>query len=102
VAQGNRVAKEVSYLSTGTRAKMDIQLEPACRRSPGTWKSTAKRLVCTRRWPRWPAPGAGSFTEVELPAGEAISVRKCRRCLRCDLEWGQMKQREREAEALTV
>lgn len=99
VAQGNRVAKEVDlYLTTGTRAKVDIPLET--RLTPLTWNmeehSETPRLHATLASV---AARAGSFTEVELPAGEAEIRTECRRCLRCDLEWGQLKQREREAEA---
>jgi len=104
VAQGNRVAKEVDlYLTTGARAKVDIPLE--ARIPPLTWNmeehSETPRLHATLAPV---AARAGSFGEVELPASESEIHRECRRCLRCDLEWGQLKQREREteAQALTV
>jgi NADH-quinone oxidoreductase subunit F len=99
VAQGNRVAKEVDhYLSTGVRAKVDIPLE--ARLPPLTWNMEEHSETPRLRAPLAPvAARAGNFTEVELPAGEAEIRKECRRCLRCDLEWGQLKQREREAEA---
>jgi NADH-quinone oxidoreductase subunit F len=102
VAQGNRVAKEVDlYLATGSRAKVDIPLE--ARIPPLTWNmeehSETPRLHATLAPV---AARAGSFAEVELPASESEIRRECRRCLRCDLEWGQLKHCEREAEALTV
>jgi hypothetical protein len=34
----------------------------------------------------------GSFREVELSAPEKEIRAECRRCLRCDLEWGQFQQ----------
>jgi heterodisulfide reductase subunit A-like polyferredoxin len=98
VAQGNRVAREVDlYLSTGTRAKVDIPLET--RLPPLTW-NMEDHSETPRLHPEMTpvAARAGSFAEVELPAHEAEIRTECRRCLRCDLEWGQMKQREREAE----
>jgi hypothetical protein len=39
---------------------------------------------------------------VELPAKEAEIRMECRRCLRCDLEWGQLKLRQREKETVAV
>ena len=92
VAHGNRVAKEVDvYLRTGRREKIDIPLEAHL--PPLTWDmqkySDAPRLrlpwipVATRR---------DSFREVELPAPEKDIRAECRRCLRCDLEWGQLLQ----------
>jgi NADH-quinone oxidoreductase subunit F len=102
VAQGNRVAKEVDlYLSTGTRAKVDIPLE--ARLPPLTWNMEDHSETPRLRTALSPvAERAGSFGEVELPAQEAEIRMECRRCLRCDLEWGQLKHCEREAEALTV
>jgi NADH-quinone oxidoreductase subunit F len=98
VAQGNRVAKEVDlYLTTGTRAKVDIPLET--RLTPLTWNMEAH--ADTPRLHMALAPVAartGSFAEVELPAREDEIRNECRRCLRCDLEWGQLQQRERETE----
>jgi len=98
VAQGNRVAKEVDlYLSTGTRAKVDIPLE--ARLPPLTWNMEDHSETPRLRAALAPvAERAGSFGEVELPAQEAEIRTECRRCLRCDLEWGQLEQRQREAE----
>jgi hypothetical protein len=48
------------------------------------------------------AQRAASFGEVELPAKEAEIRTECRRCLRCDLEWGQMKQREQSKETAAM
>jgi NADH-quinone oxidoreductase subunit F len=98
VAQGNRVAKEVDlYLSSGLRAKVDIPLE--ARLPPLTWNLEAHSDTPRLRTALLPvAARAGRFAEVELPALEADIRTECRRCLRCDLEWGQLKQRERETE----
>jgi heterodisulfide reductase subunit A-like polyferredoxin len=102
VAQGNRVAREVDlFLSTGMRAKADIPLE--ARLPPLTWDMEAHSDTPRLRMTLSPvAARAGSFAEVELPAQAADIRTECRRCLRCDLEWGRLKQREREAQALTV
>jgi NADH-quinone oxidoreductase subunit F len=98
VAQGNRVAKEVAlYLSTGTRAKVDIPLEAHL--PPLTWNMEAYSETPRLRSALAPvAERVGSFGEVELPAREAEIRMECRRCLRCDLEWGQLKQRPCEKE----
>jgi hypothetical protein len=71
--------------------KVDIPLEVHL--PPLTWDmhqySEAPRLrlpwipVDTRR---------DSFREVELSAPEQDIRAECRRCLRCDLEWGQFQQ----------
>jgi len=92
VAQGNRAAREVDlYLSTGTLSKAAIPLET--RLPPLTWNmeehSETPRLL-TALSPV--AERAGSFAEVELPAQEAQIRAECRRCLRCDLEWGQQRR----------
>ncbi|MGE5257136.1 MAG: NADH-quinone oxidoreductase subunit NuoF [Hyphomicrobiales bacterium] len=98
VAQGNRVAKEVAlYFSTGTRAKVDIPLEAHL--PPLTWNMEAYSETPRLRSVLAPvAERVGSFGEVELPAREAEIRMECRRCLRCDLEWGQLKQRQCEKE----
>jgi NADH-quinone oxidoreductase subunit F len=92
VAQGNRVAKEVDiYLTTGTRAKVDIPLET--RLPPLTWNLEAHADTPRLRMALAPvAARTGSFAEVELPAREDEIRNECRRCLRCDLEWGQQRQ----------
>jgi NADH dehydrogenase FAD-containing subunit len=97
VAQGNRVAKEVDlYLTTGTRAKVDIPLET--RLTPLTWNMEAHADTPRLRMALAPvAARTGSFAEVELPAREDEIRNECRRCLRCDLEWGQLEQREAQA-----
>jgi len=102
VAQGNRAAKEVDlYLSTGTRAKVDIPLEAHL--PPLTWDMEAYSETPRLRTTLAPvAERTGSFGEVELPAKEAEVRMECRRCLRCDLEWGQMKQRQREKETAAM
>jgi NADH-quinone oxidoreductase subunit F len=102
VAQGNRVALEVDlYLSSGLRAKVDIPLE--ARLPPLTWNMDAYSDTPRLRAALAPvALRAGSFTEVELPAPEADIRTECRRCLRCDLEWGRLKQRECEKETHAV
>ena len=97
VAHGNRVAKEVDlYLTTGTRAKVDIPLET--RLTPLTWNMEAHADTPRLRMALAPvAARTGSFAEVELPAREDEIRNECRRCLRCDLEWGQLEQREAQA-----
>jgi len=99
---GHRVAKEVDlYLTTGTRAKVDIPLET--RLTPLTWNMEAHADTPRLRMALAPvAARTGSFAEVELPAREDEIRNECRRCLRCDLEWGQLKQRERETETHAV
>ena len=92
VAQGNRVAKEVEvFIATGSRAKVDIPLEP--RLPPLTWSMEAHSDTPRLRIALAPvAARAGSFAEVEQPAGEAEVRTECRRCLRCDLEWGRQRE----------
>jgi hypothetical protein len=92
VAQGNRVAREVDlYLSTGTHAKVNIPLEA---RLPAlTWDMEAHSETPRLRMPLAPvAERAGSFAEVERTPPEADVRTECRRCLRCDLEWGQPRR----------
>jgi len=102
VAQGNRVAKEVDlYLTTGTRAKVDIPLET--RLPPLTWNMEAHADTPRLRKTLAPvAERAGSFAEVERTAPEADIRTECRRCLRCDLEWGRLQQREHKTETHAV
>ena len=102
VAQGNRVAKEVDlYLSTGTRAKVDIPLEAHL--PPLTWNMESYSETPRLRQELAPvAERAGSFGEVELPVKEVEIRTECRRCLRCDLEWGQLQQRQREKETAAM
>jgi NADH-quinone oxidoreductase subunit F len=102
VAQGNRAAREVDlYLTTGTRAKVEIPLEPHL--PPLTWDMEAYSETPRLKTALAPvADRAGSFGEVELPVQEAEIRTECRRCLRCDLEWGQMKQRQHETETAAM
>ena len=88
LAHGNRVAREVdNYLRTGKAAGAPIPLEAHL--PPLTWdpaqhgetpRLQAASLAVTGR--------AHNFREVELPAAEDAVRTECRRCLRCDLEWG--------------
>jgi len=76
---------------------VDIPLE--ARLPPLTWNMEDHSETPRLRAALAPvAERAGSFGEVELPAQEAEIRTECRRCLRCDLEWGQLEQRQREAE----
>jgi hypothetical protein len=45
-----------------------------------------------------PVNARRGFSEVELPASEDEIRTECRRCLRCDLEWGQQTKKEGERE----
>jgi NADH-quinone oxidoreductase subunit F len=92
VAHGNRVAKEVEvYLRTGRREKVDIPLEAHL--PPLTWDMEQYSEALRLRQPWIPvAARQGSFREVELSAPEKEIRAECRRCLRCDLEWGQFQQ----------
>jgi NADH-quinone oxidoreductase subunit F len=91
VAHGNRVAKEVEvYLRTGRREKVDIPLEAHL--PPLTWDMQQYSEAPRLRLPYIPvATRRDSFREVELSAPEKDIRAECRRCLRCDLEWGQFQ-----------
>ena len=92
VAHGNRVAKEVDlYLRTGRREKVDIPLEAHL--PPLTWDMQQYSEAPRLRLPWIPvAARQESFREVELSAPEKDIRAECRRCLRCDLEWGQFQK----------
>jgi NAD(P)H-nitrite reductase large subunit len=99
VAHGNRVAREVEiFLATGTQTPVDFPLE--ARLPPLTWDVSSygetPRLT-PQQLPR--DARQGSFAEVELPEEEARIRIECRRCLRCDLEWGRLTQHHPEAAA---
>jgi NADH-quinone oxidoreductase subunit F len=92
VAHGNRVAKEVEvYLRTGRREKVEIPLEAHL--PPLTWdmEQYSEALRLRQSWIPV-AARQGSFREVELSAPEKEIRAECRRCLRCDLEWGQFQR----------
>ncbi len=92
VAQGNRVAREVAhFLETGERVRAEIPLEAHL--PPLTWNMEAHSETPRLKPAAIPVEvRAGSFREVDLPAEEAAVRTECRRCLRCDLEWGQHMQ----------
>jgi len=97
VAQGNRVAREVDlFLRTGDRAKVDIPLEAHL--PPLTWDMEQFSDTPRVQLGALPVEERRSFREVELPAAEAEIRTECRRCLRCDLEWGQHMKKTAEAE----
>ena len=94
VAHGNRVAKEVDlFLRTGDRAKVDIPLEAHL--PPLTWDMEQYSDTPRVKPAALPVEARRGFSEVELPAAEAEIRTECRRCLRCDLEWGQTPRRKR-------
>ena len=92
VAQGNRVAREVAhFLETGERVRAEIPLEAHL--PPLTWNMEAHSETPRLKPAAIPVEvRAGSFREVDLPAAEAAVRTECRRCLRCDLEWGRHMQ----------
>jgi len=98
VAQGNRLARVVdAYLRTG---QVERVLAPAEPRIPEpTWNPEDYGEVARLR-PRHldAARRKASFDEVEEPMEEQAIRQECRRCLRCDQEWLQTRQRA-EAEA---
>jgi NADH-quinone oxidoreductase subunit F len=95
VAQGNRVAKEVDlFLRTGDRVKMNIPLEAHL--PPLTWDMEQYNNTPRLKPPMLPVEARRGFNEVELSAAEAEIRTECRRCLRCDLEWGQQHVRKPE------
>jgi NADH-quinone oxidoreductase subunit F len=92
VAHGNRVAREVDlFLRTGDRAKVNIPLE--ARLPPLTWDMEHYKDTPRVKPGAIPVDARRSFSEVELPVAEAEIRTECRRCLRCDLEWGQHMQK---------
>jgi formate dehydrogenase beta subunit len=95
VAQGNRVAKEVDlFLRTGDRAKVDIPLEAHL--LPLTWNMEQYSGTPRVQLGALPVAERRSFREVEFLPTEAEIRTECRRCLRCDLEWGQQTKQEGE------
>ena len=92
VAQGNQVAQTVdSYLRTGSREKQVVL--------PG-YEAVEQRFnlddyAAAKRPERVTIPvqeRKGSFAEVELAMPEMAIREECKRCLRCDLEWLEMRK----------
>ena len=97
VAQGNRVAREVArFLETGERVRVQMPLEAHL--PPLTWEMEAHSDTPRLKPASIPVQArTGNFHEVDLPAAEAEVRTECRRCLRCDLEWGQHMKKTAEA-----
>jgi len=93
VAQGNRVARMVdAYLRTGKADPVVLRPEPHF--PPMTWNPEEfGDLARIRPRHRDAADRVGSFQEVDLPLGEEEIRQECRRCLRCDFEWIQTRER---------
>ena len=94
VAHGNRVAREVdSYLRTGKPAGAGMALEVHL--PPLTWDPAQYGDRPRMRIASLPvAERTRNFHEVERTAAEAEIRSECRRCLRCDLEWGLLRQKQ--------
>jgi NADH-quinone oxidoreductase subunit F len=92
VAQGNRVARSVDrYLTTGA-AEPEILI-------PGY--EAVEQLYDLQEYAHATRPEevlvpveqrANSFEEVELGIPETAIRKECKRCLRCDLEWLQVRE----------
>jgi hypothetical protein len=100
VAHGNRVAREVdSYLRTGKPAAAGLPLEAHL--PPLTWDTAQYGNAPRLRPATLPVSGrTHNFHEVEQTAAEADVRMECRRCLRCDLEWGLLQRGQTQPEAL--
>ncbi|MFO7706582.1 MAG: FAD-dependent oxidoreductase [Desulfobacterales bacterium] len=100
VAHGNRVAREVdSYLRTGKPAAARAALEAHL--PPLTWDMAQYGDAPRLRPLTLPVSGrTHNFHEVEQTAAEADVRTECRRCLRCDLEWGLLQRGQTQPEAL--
>jgi NADH-quinone oxidoreductase subunit F len=99
VADGNRVAREVDhYLRAGKAAGAPMALEAHL--PPLTWDMAPHGETPRIRTATLEVAGrTHNFREVELPAAEEAVRTECRRCLRCDLEWGLLHRKKSEPEA---
>ena len=100
VAHGNRVARAVdSFLRTGRAAGAGIPLDVHL--PPLTWDMATYGEAPRMRPATLPANRrTHNFHEVEQTAAETDIRSECRRCLRCDLEWGLLQRGETQTEAL--
>jgi len=100
VAQGNQVARVVdAFLRTGRIESVVSQ--PDVHLSALTWNLEDYGEVARIR----PVvleveKRKATFQEVELCQEEGAIREECRRCLRCDLEWQESRQRAEEREAV--
>ncbi len=99
VAHGNRVARVVdAYLRTGEIesfvSRLDVHL-PALTCVMEDYGETARiRPVFLDAEKR-----RANFQEVELPQEEGVIREECKRCLRCDLEWQESRERAGKEQA---
>ena len=93
VAQGNRVAIAVdTYLRTGKMEKPEYA--PPYHFPPLTWNMEEYAEAKRPKVPMLELASRKGFVEVERRMKEHVIRDECKRCLRCDLEWQEMRERE--------
>jgi len=99
VAQGNAVAQAVdSYLRGGEPESKDEWL--AYHEMPLTWNVDDYAEATRPEMPvQAPNVRRHNWQQVELGFSEATCLQECRRCLRCDLEEGELLSMRELAEA---